>query len=49
MGPISQSGTEFIADLGRRTMRLTDDLRESRLLSLAIQRFNPVVFSHCIF
>ena len=50
MGPINSVGLEFIRDLGHRISRVTDDPRETSFLfqrlSVAIQRFNAVVFSN---
>ena len=50
MGPINSVGLEFICDLGHRISRVTDDPRETSFLfqriSVAIQRFNAVIFSN---
>jgi hypothetical protein len=50
MGPINSLGLEFIRDLGHRISRATDDPRETSFLfqrlSVAVQRFNAVVFSN---
>jgi len=52
MGPINVVGLEFISELGHRISRVTDDPRETSFLfqriSLAIQRFNGVIFSNSI-
>jgi hypothetical protein len=48
MGPINQTGSDFLSLLGRRLATDTDDLRESfflfRRLSIAIQRYNTICF-----
>ena len=53
MGPINSVGLEFIRDLGHRISRVTDDPRETSFLfqriSVAIQRFNAVVFSNSFY
>jgi len=50
MGPINVVGLEFISDLGQGISRVTDDPRETSFLfqriSVAIQRFNAVIFSN---
>jgi hypothetical protein len=50
MGPINSVGLDFIRDLGHRISCVTDDPRETSFLfqriSVAIQRFNAVVFSN---
>ena len=50
MGPINSVGLDFISDLGHRISRVTDDPRETSFLfqriSIAIQRFNAIVFSN---
>lgn len=50
MGPINIAGQEFLSDLGHRISLVTDDPRETSFLfqriSIALQRFNAVVFSN---
>jgi hypothetical protein len=50
MGPINSAGQEFLSDLGHRISLVTDDPRETSFLfqriSIALQRFNAVVFSN---
>lgn len=48
MSPINRVGQEFISELGQRMSASTDDPREVkflfRMMSVALQRFNPVYF-----
>ena len=50
MGQINSVGQEFLSDLGHRISLVTDDPRETSFLyqriSIALQRFNAVVFSN---
>jgi len=50
MGPINTVGLKFISDLSHRISRIRDDPRETSFLfqsiSVAIQRFNTVIFSN---
>jgi len=52
LGPINQAGTDFLSALGHRLSRSTDDPRETfflfQRLSVAIQRFNSVCFTHSL-
>jgi hypothetical protein len=49
MGPINQTGSDFLSLLGRRLATVTDDPRESfflfQRLSIAIQRYNTICFT----
>jgi hypothetical protein len=48
LGPINDSGLDFIKDLGRRLSQVSGDSRETgylfQRLSISIQRFNAVAF-----
>jgi hypothetical protein len=48
LGPVNQSGSEFIDDMGRRLRAVTGDHREKTFLwqrlSMALQQFNAVCF-----
>ncbi len=50
MGPINQSGQDFLSELGRRISVRTDDPREACFLfqrvSVTLQRFNAVCFAY---
>jgi hypothetical protein len=48
LGPINQSGVEFISEIGRRLEQVSGDARERfflfQRLSITVQRFNSVAF-----
>jgi hypothetical protein len=50
LGPINQSGHDFISALGHRISAVTDDPRETSFLyqrlSIALQRFNAISLSN---
>ena len=51
LGPINQTGVEFLAELGHRLEIITHDARERSFLfqrlSLTVQRFYAVAFRGC--
>ena len=53
LGPINQSGVDFISGIGRRLEQVSGDARERcflfQRLSIIVQRFNSVAFRGSFF
>ena len=49
LGPINQSGVNFISEIGRRLEQASGDARERCFLFITVQRFNSVAFRGSFF